>query len=282
MWSKRLSALLLALLIAAPRAVAQDSPSPASVSPDEAVILPHPDWDLVRDPRRRLTLASVTFDSGIGIAARCQRGNFELVLAGLPRAPGDDYVRILSVAFRDGEFRDTSWTVSEDRSAAFNHLPARFARQLRQGGRLQVRVPGEGGGPATRYVLDLPPSADAIEEALKACDRPLEHPHDALLPDRVGEGVGSVGLKWVQHPRGDYPFGANLRWASVVLTCVVQADGRLDQCIVESEHPSGHGFGDEAIRASRRGRVGPMPDSPPGAMIAGRRITFTTTYRLVS
>lgn len=255
------------------------APLPAAAQ-DSAVITPGPDWDLVQDDRRRLTLASITFDSGVGIAARCRRGAFEVILAGLPQEPGEGFFRTLGVAFRDGEFRDTSWTVSEDRTGAFNHLPARFARRLREGGQLQIRVPGQRGAASVRYVLDLPPSATAVETVLTACGRPLEDRRDALLPDMVREGVESVGLQWVQRPRGEYPLSANLKWASVALTCIVQADGRLDDCIVESEHPGGYKFGEAAIRAARRGRVGATPDSPPDAMIAGRQITYNMTFRL--
>ena len=239
-----------------------------------------PDWDFGRDDRRGLVAAAISYDSGIGIAARCMRGSFELLLTGLPKAPSGQMFRMLEVAFQDEEFRNSSWNVSDDRTGVFSQLPAPFARRLREGGRLQIRVPGIEGQPGRRYVLDLPVSPTAIEATLNACGRPLQNPHDREQDGVVGESLGSYRLQWERAPRPEFPRPAGVVWATVALSCVVLDDeGRVGDCIIESEHPTGYGFGNAAVRSVRRARIGAAEDSPPGMQLTGRRLTFSLLTR---
>lgn len=262
---KPLASLPFLLGLAAP-ALSQDLP---------------PDWDLARDDRRQIVVASISYDNGIGIAARCMRGSFELLLLGLPEARGRDPVRNLQVAFQDEDFRDYSWAVSESRTTVFSDLPAPFARRLREGGRLQIRVPAERDAQARRYVLELPESPAAVEAALNACGRQLQDSRDRDMDGVVAESLAAYKLVWVEQPRPRYPIDAQLEWASVSLTCVVlDEQGRIGDCIIESEHPGGFDFGKQAVRGAMRGRVGLTEDSPPGAPFVGRRVTFRVQFRL--
>lgn len=239
-----------------------------------------PDWDFGRDDRRRLVAASITYDSGIGITARCMRGTFELLLTGLPKAPGGQPFRTLEVAFRDETFRNTSWNVSMDRTGAFSDLPAPFARRLREGGRLQIRIPRAEDQPARRYVLDLPESPTAIEATLNACDRPLQNPHDQEQDGVVSESLAAYKLRWERQPRPEFPTPAGVEWATVAVSCVLlDEEGRVGDCIIESEHPAGYGFGNAAVHSVRRARIVAADDSPPGTTITGRRVTFSMRTR---
>lgn len=242
MWASGISKLVimtlrtfLMLLTLATPALAQDAA---------------PDWDFGQDERRRLVVASITYDSGIGITARCLRGSFELFLTGLPKAPGGRPFRTLEVAFKDETFRHSSWNVSMDRTGAFSDLPAPFARRLRDGGRLQIRVPATEGQPASRYVLDLPESPTAIEATLSACDRPLQNPHDREQDGVVAESLAAYNFRWERQPRPEFPTPAGVEWATVAVSCVIlDEEGRVGDCIIESEHPAGYGFGNAAVTA---------------------------------
>jgi len=99
----------------------------------------------------------------------------------------------------------------------------------------------------------------------------------------VPEDGAPVGLSWSRLPRGSYPEDARrhgIAGGRVVVSCVVQAEGRIDECIIESEHPAGYDFGREAIRAAERARI-VSPTHPDEARAAvGRRISFPVNYRL--
>lgn len=69
---------------------------------------------------------------------------------------------------------------------------------------------------------------------------------------------------WVQKPTGDdmerfYPSKAKEQFVSgrAVITCDVDADGRLIGCVVMRESPEGYGFGDAALSLSPMFRMSP-------------------------
>lgn len=229
------------------------------------------DWDMRRDARAKLKVAFTAFESGLAIGARCTDGVYEVAMAGLPPAPGSVDTRILRIGFQGKPVREQTWFVASDRGTAISSLPAPLARELRKGGRMDVVVPGAGpGGANIRYVLELPASAMAIDETLGACNRTLEDPRDALLPDAPGDG--SVrGRDWARTPRPAYPltdFGAG--FAS--LTCIGRASGEIDDCVVEAEYPPRQGFGRAALRAAEQARLEPLPDA------ADALVTFMTNF----
>lgn len=234
------------------------------------------DWDIARDPGRRLVTAAIPVTTGLGLVVRCSRGGYEALILGLPPQEGD--TRRLDIGFGDRDLHPETWNVSADPTIAVSSLPAPFARQLRQGGRMQIRVPDAmPDGRAMRHVLDLPPSASAIDETLAACDRPLEDPRDALIED-IGPGGLPAGLVWAEPPRLRYPIGSPYSRAFVVLSCLTTRGGELEQCVVEAEHPIGGYFGEAALRGAGRARlqVAGAPDEP----LPIRRIIYRTNFRM--
>lgn len=214
------------------------------------------DWDLRRE--RDLTVADAIFDNGVGIGVRCQDGGFGVVIVGLPEASAGDR-RTLSIGFGDREPYSQTWITSTNPRVAYAMRPAPFARRLREGGAMTLVVPdGAGPGRNLRYELDLPPSRAAIGSVMETCGVPAVDPRDALLSDGEADGSLPSDLTWARRPLPDFPSKA---WSNrvggglAVISCLTQDDGRLDNCIVESEHPMGAGFGQEALRAVRRSRV---------------------------
>ena len=251
---------LLAFLVGGDVARAQETPT---------------DWDIARDPGRRMVTAAIPVTTGLGLVVRCRRGGYEALILGLPPQEGE--TRRLDIAFGDNELHPETWNVSVDPTIAVSGLPAPFARQLRQGGRMQIRVPNATtDGRAMRHVLDLPPSTTAIDETLTACDRPLEDPRDALIED-VGPGGLPAGLAWAEAPRPSYPIGSPYPRAFVVLSCLTTREGELEQCVVEAEHPIGGYFGEAALHGASRARlqVSGAPDQP----LPVRRIIYQTNFR---
>lgn len=231
------------------------------------------DWDLHRDARAETVMAYTVFDNGLGIAVRCIDGGYEAFMSGLPSA-GDGEIRTLDVAFGEDELSPQSWNVGVDDTVAVSSFPAPFARKLRQGGRLQIRVPdGAGAGRPLRYDLTLPASPTSIDETLTACGRPLVDPRDAQLAALPDTGLPE-NLVWVRRPQVRYPSTRYARGFAVV-TCLVSPDGALRDCTVETEHPREGGFGEATLQAVRRARVrdtGGLTDLPP--VLASFRVNF--------
>jgi protein TonB len=84
---------------------------------------------------------------------------------------------------------------------------------------------------------------------------------------------------WSRQPQGDFPERALSRGVEsgrVVLNCLVAPSGSMSDCQIVSEEPSGMGFGQEAIRGTRRARLSPR--TVDGAA-TGARVTFTTRFQ---
>ena len=237
------------------------------------------DWDLIRDPSRDLTAAAAIFENGVAIAARCMEGGFDVIMTGLP--PADGQTRLLQVGIDDEPLHDESWMVTVEPTVAISDFPTPFARRLRQGGNLNVVVAGTGDAPNRRYILNLPASPSAIETVLTECGKPLVDPR-ADRPVWVSPDGSLIGLRWERRPAPTYPSEArnrNVAAGRVVLTCVVQAEGRVGDCEVESEQPRGYGFGEATLDGVRRARVATdMPDQPEAGL--GRMISFRVNYLL--
>ena len=233
------------------------------------------DWDVTRDPRHKSVIAWIPVTSGLALAVRCVDGAMDTVIAGLPATPTGQATRPLHIAFGDAPLRQTNWNVTTDRTVAIADYPAAFARKLRQGGPLKIMIPGGAeGGRNLRHNLTLPPSSAAIEEALTACGVPLDDPRDALLPDIDPRGM-PAGIRWETAPRPRYP-NTNYAAGYAVVSCLAAADGALNQCQVESEQPAGSRFGEAALRAMPRARVGSTTD--PAAPIMPRMIGFRVNF----
>ena len=234
------------------------------------------DWDLRVNPQADLIAASLTFDSGVAVGVRCFGGRYDALLAGLPAARERVYTRDLTIQFGDEAPGAERWNVAVDRQVAVSSLPARFARSLRQGGRMQVVLRGAGAnGSNIRYVFDLPASSSAIDQTLEACDKPLIDPRDAEI-EGIGEDGLPAGFRWAERPRPSWPNAPETSSGFAVISCLTQPDGRLRDCTVESQHPLDGGYGDAALRATRRARV-QITDNPD-APIPTRFVTYRTNF----
>lgn len=244
---------------------------------------PQDDWTLSRLTDPDMVAASLEFDNGLTFVTRCQNGVFDLILAGLPPAPANEVSRSLVVLGKDStDETPTVWTVGKNRETAFSRIPAMFARILATGGPLQVIVPAAPGQARTRYIMTLPPSGAAVEESLTHCGRALVDPRDNLLE---GDGDGLPGgITWVRPPRPSFPGSVGdmvVERGFVTTSCVVGPEGRLVECVLESEQPANFNLGRSVLRALASSRVGPAPDpQPSGRRIEGRMILFTTTFHL--
>ncbi len=239
------------------------------------------DWTLARNESGKVLLAYTEFDVGIGIAIRCSDGGLEALISGLP--PSDEDLRTLGIGFPpvegeedSGRIHDQQWNVAVDKTMAVSGLPAPFARNVRKGGSLQLRVPGAGeGGRTIRYVLDLPASNAAIDQTLAACGRPLVDPRDAAWED-VGQNGLPSDLNWSRPPRPSYPGTPRYERGFAVVSCIADPQGRPQDCVVETEHPRDAGFGEATLRATRAARL--TNTLNPDAAISPQRFNFRANY----
>lgn len=238
------------------------------------------DWDFHQNRRINVTMASAELDNGLGIVVRCSSGSLEALLVGLPAPRSTDETRTLEVAFGEDDFHGQTWNVGIDPAVAVSGLPAPFARNLREGGRLQVRVPGGAeGGRNLRYDLALPASSTAIDQVLADCRRPLIDPRDAELEALPELGL-PTGVVWVKAPRPSFPANSRYARGFAVTSCMTTPSGVLRDCVVESEHPSQAGFGRAALRAIGEART--AQDAPDGqfrsVMVVFRSRFFISGY----
>lgn len=237
------------------------------------------DWDLGRDPGRRLTVAAVSFDS-FGVAVRCVDDVMGVVVSGLP---AERRARIIRHRIGDQPEMTGSWVSAGDGSVAFSIWPAATAAYLSRGGRWVLEVPE--GERIRRISADLPPSPSAIGEVFAACGRTLTP--TSLVDEPSQEELGI--LRWVRMPDVSFPSRGGMEAeagsraeaaAMAALSCTVTARGGLRACRVESEFPEGSGFGRAAvIRAHREGRVGPEdPDST--VSMEGQRVSWVIRFNM--
>jgi len=252
----------LAVALSAGSAVSQDAPNTGE------------DWDLVKDEAKKTVIAYVTTTTGLSIATRCVNGGFSALLLGLPETPRRNKTRPLGLTFRDEEGSEWRWNVTTDRTAVVADFPAPFARELRQGGRLQIVVPNGGGeGRNLRYDLELPASGSAIDQTLTACGRPLEDPRDREL-DAIAEDGLQVGMRWDRQIRPRYPSQSRYAEGFAVTTCVAQPDGKLRDCVIETEHPGDGLFGEAVLKAARDATVAYDGDQPTAPRMMAFRVNF--------
>jgi hypothetical protein len=246
---------------------------------------PGDDWDILRDGRNRQVMAYLQFSNGLGITVRCLDGSLDAVIGGLPPPInpqpsniGISY-RALYMTFRDEREYGGRWVIATNDTMAVGLFPAPFARRLREGGALQIRVPdGAGDGRSLSYRIDLPPSAHNIDEVLTTCDRPLTDPRDEVLG--LDENpILPASITWERPPRPSFPTNSKYASGFVVVSCNTRADGGLEDCIAESQHPADSKFGREALTAARRARLQVIGDAD--APVPVRRVVFTVTFRMM-
>ncbi|WP_255567867.1 hypothetical protein [Brevundimonas sp. PAMC22021] len=241
------------------------------------------DWDLVRSEDADLTVAAVTFDSGVTLATRCMAGVFDVLLMNLPPSEPRATSRQLGFAIgEDGDLTERVWSLGSQ-TTAISRAPAPLARELAKGGRLQIALPAAAGARRTRYVMDLDPSSAAVEQTLTACGRPLVDPRDLRI-DGDGENGLPLGLSWDRPPRPAFPGpvkGRSPTSGYATLTCAAHADGKLDDCQIEAEHPAGFNLGRSALNAMPRARVKVSDEAgAAGYNPDGRLILFVVNFAM--
>ncbi|WAC59227.1 hypothetical protein [Brevundimonas sp. SL130] len=229
----------------------------------------------------------IDFTSGLTIAARCVDGVYDVLITGLPEAPSRALSRELGIQAGDQEEPFTSvWTVGTQRDTAFSRIPAVVARDLAKGGKLQVIVPATSKSPRTRYVMELNPSSTAIEQTLTACGRPMVDPREARSDEIEGNGQDGLpsSVSWQTLPRPTFPDSVNGRSPTegyVVLSCVVDALGGLNECQTESEQPAGYNLGRSVERSLPRARIKLTDEAAAtGTPLAGLMIRFSVIFKM--
>lgn len=235
------------------------------------------DWDIERNTSTKVVMAYSMFNVGLGIAVRCVDGGLEALITNLPADDAD--TRVIGIAFADDErIHDQQWNVAIDNTVALSSMPAPFARNLREGGRLQIRiVGGADDGRTLRYVLELPASHAAIDETLTACDLPLVDPRDAAWAN-VGDDGLPTSLQWLRRPHPTYPGTPKYERGFAVVSCVADPEGRPQDCVVETEHPRDAGFGRATLSAARSARL--TNSLNPDAPITPTRFSFRANYNV--
>lgn len=236
------------------------------------------DWVLTEVPERKAIIAIAEFDNGITLSSRCMDGVFEVTFYGLPEARGGS--RSLRIGVGGEPPYATAWTVGADRSSAFSRVPARLARELAKGGKLEIGVPGQGGQRGARYLMDLEPSSSAVERTLTACGRALVDPRDLASGDETESGL-PAGIAWDQPPSPSFPGSVKGRSPThgvVTMTCLTRTTGRLEECEIESEHPGGYNLGRSVRDSLSRARVKSTERNTP--LIDRRLIMFTVSFFL--
>lgn len=135
-----------------------------------------------------------------------------------------------------------------------------------------LRIGTDGDEDAAAPVSTPAPVSASEETVVERVERiPVRPPSDS--GDKVVV-VRSEAPRWDRHPAPNFPdegFSAPGAKGRVTLTCVVQSNRGLGDCVILEEDPPGHGFAAAAIRAARRARL--TEEARPGA-----RVTYTTRF----
>ena len=236
------------------------------------------DWTLSTDQGRDLTLATVAYSSGQTLAVRCQAGVLDVIVNGLPALEG--LSRFVETTVGDRPAERGPWASGGDGTIVLSGVPAPTARRLRAGGFLQLSVAMDAtsDGPLRQYAFDLPGQSASLDRVLEACDTPTTDARDDL--PQWSRPRGSTLNYWRRMAIPEYPDAANragIKSGYAVLSCVVQADGRLHQCVVESESQRRTGFGQSGVRAMRAARVLLAEEGGPPP---GQLVVFTLRFQV--
>lgn len=239
-------------------------------------------WE-IESPGRNQISASTVFDTGHAIALRCSGRQAEIVVTGLPPASppanwtSPIYSRTIEVFVDGRRLASSMWLTPEDPTAAFYGNPGAFARAIRTGKSLTLRVvPPE--GPATRIVLDLPEGREGLETIFADCGIAAIDPRDEALDlaESARRGLPPA-YEWRGRPQATYPSAAqnaNVKFGLAVVSCIAAPSGRLSECRADYSAPAGYGFDEAAVFAVRRARLKPLEGSEP------QPISFTMKFLL--
>jgi hypothetical protein len=131
--------------------------------------------------------------------------------------------------------------------------------------------------------MELGPSGEALEQTLIACGRPLEDPRDQRLTGDGGDGLPE-GVTWLRPPRPQFPAAVRGRVPKegyATFSCATRADGSLNDCQVEAEHPAGFNLSESVLPALRRARVGFSEEGQAAGMTPeGGVILFSVVFKM--
>lgn len=223
------------------------------------------DWDYGENPREKLVIAAVTFET-FGVAVRCRDNALSVLVSGLPIASGERKLRYRMGAHEEIE---SVWVSGRNSPAAFAVWPQRIADELSEGGTLSIAAME--GDQVRRYQVELPASPVAIPRVLSACGLTNEDQSEAP----VGENL--AGMRWVSRPEINFPSRTSAENGLAAIQCYVRANGRMRDCEILSEFPEGAGFGRAATYGSHRtAQVAAIGDET--ANLENRRVNFVIRY----
>lgn len=230
------------------------------------------DWDLT--DHGRSAIASLSFREGLTLAAQCDDGQFNFIIEGLP--PTDGATRVVKVQLGNAAEATYGFT-NMTPDTAISTVPAPLVRSLRPGGVLTLTILKDDQSASRVYIVELPPSSAALDHTLAACGRPIDDARLIEYPAAVAP-LPPDGRKWDILPRGEFPGAAaraGVTGGEATLSCVALPDGRLEDCVVESEWPARMNFGREALKGVGRARL-----KTPVSVEAGQGtvVTFTQVW----
>lgn len=211
-------------------------------------------WDLEVSPAGDVTVASVTYEGGAGLAVQCRDGNVDVAIIGLPAAlPAeiDQYQRrTLATGFGGSALTEDGWAASAGSTVALSLLPLRDARSLKRGGVFVARTTPPVEGATRRLEISLPADGTAIDRTLEACGKRTVDPRDdlPLLGDLL------TPEEWSRSRPFEMPPSTSRAPTRVEVSCIVAEAGRVSDCQVESE--SEPGLGARMLRDQRNVRLG--------------------------
>ena len=194
------------------------------------------DWAFAQDASKHLTVAEVRYTSGHAIIVQCAGEELKIGLTGLP--PTTRASRLLGATRADGATDTQSWLVGED-GTLISALPARDARFMRVGGKMQFRSTSGQASPIEAS-FDLPTQHANLDRVLTACGYPLQDDRDALpraAPD----------LRLLRTPQAGDIGGRPGR--SLEMSCIIQG-GAYGQCRAD------HLLKGQSARDARRDATG--------------------------
>lgn len=231
-------------------------------------------WDMAQTDKG--PSASISYEGGQSLILRCFNNRLEALLIGFPveAASGP---RPLTWT-QNGQKEGQTWINVPGQSVMAAIRPGRVARLFHQGGDVMIEPffqnPTEARQPRERLRLPLPSDNSAIDVVRDACGTDPDAARDGLLetepsfpdPPRLRE-------IWNLAPTPDYPSKAmRLRHGEVIYSCVVVAQGALEDCRIETENPPDAGFGAETLKALRRARLRLRHGVEPGRLTVGRLV----------
>lgn len=198
-------------------------------------------WDLEISPAGDVTVASVTYEGGVGLAVQCRNGILDVAILGLPEALPDEVnehgSRTLSTGFDAAALEDEAWKASPDSTVALSWIPQRRARALKRGGVFLVRTAPAGASTPRRLEIPLPADSAAIDRTLEACGQKTVDPRDELL---LLEDIISVE-EWRATRSFEMPPSSSGAPTRVEVSCIIAEAGHVRDCQVESESEPGLG-----------------------------------------